>query len=382
MKRFFAFVLSLVMALNLVGCAGISALIRNTKPFEYEELGIPSAENYEKGSPALYIYDMEIYNGKLYIGDGDYSENTGPVKVMAYDLAAESWSVSGTLPDEAVTRFAYLGGQLVIPGTDPMDDWSYGNYYVLNDGTWETVRNIPNGIHNFDMTEFDGMIFAAVGVDAGKYPVACSKDGGKTFELLTLRKDGNPIDTSDVQLNRCHNFITLGDTLYVTYRTYIDGGRDVVFELYEYNPVKHCFDFTTSLLGKIFVRDFSTPDFILDSEVFNGVAFMATGYLEYSKDMQEYFPLRFPDDDIVWDVCVSEDKLYVLGALKKEDGTYRISVWQNENGEPNVFKKTLWFDYEIPAVSFAIEGKDFYFGMSNGMEPHEKNGTVLKVTIK
>ncbi|MBE6609695.1 MAG: hypothetical protein E7634_03395 [Ruminococcaceae bacterium] len=382
MKRFFSIILLLVTVLNLTACARIPSFIGNGKASEYIDLGIPASENYEKGSPALYIYDMEIYDGKLYIGDGDYSANTGPVKVMAYDIAAGSWYVSGTLPDEAVTRFAYIDGQLVIPGTDPTDGWEYGNYYVLNGGEWETVRKIPGGIHNFDMAEFDGMIFAAVGVDAGKYPVACSKDGGQTFELLTLRKDGKPIDTSNVQLNRCHNFITLGDTLYVTYRTYIDGGRDIIFELYEYNPVKHCFDFTTDLIGKIFVRDIAVADFILDSAVFKDVSYMATGYLEYSKDMKEYVPLRFPDDDTVWDVCVNEDELYVLGSYKKEDGTYRITVWDNEKGEPNTFKKTLWFEYDVPAVSFAVDGNDFYFGMSNGMEAHEKNGTVLKATVK
>lgn len=111
MKKILSFILLSVMVLNLAGCAGMPSLIRDTKSAEYTELGIPAAENYEKGSAALYIYDMEVYNGKLYIGDGDYSANTGPVKVMAYDIAAESWSVSGTLPDEAVTRFAYLGGQ-------------------------------------------------------------------------------------------------------------------------------------------------------------------------------------------------------------------------------------------------------------------------------
>ena len=233
----------------------------------------------------------------------------------------------------------------------------------------------------YDMVEFDGTIFAALGVDAGKYPVACSKDGGQTFELLTLRKEGKPIDTSNVELNRCYNFITLGDTLYVTYRTYIDGGRDIVFELYEYNPVKHCFDFTTNLIGNLFIRDDATGDFIRDSEVFNGAAFMATGYLGYSKDMKEYVTLRFPDDEIVWDVCVNEDKLYVLGSFKKEDSTHRVSVWQNEMGEPNAFKKLLWFDYDLPAVSFTADGKDFYFGMAANMEVSEKNGTVLKISI-
>ena len=97
--------------------------------------------------------------------------------------------------------------------------------------------------------------------------------------------------------------------------------------------------------------------------------------------MLNYTTLQFPNDETVWDVCVNDDKLYVLCSLKNEDGGYTISVWQNTSGEMNGFKKLLWFDYDLPAVSFTADGKDFYFGMSANLEPHEKNGTVLKVTV-
>ena len=382
MKRILSFILLLITVLNLSGCGSFQLIKKPLEKSEYTELGIPSAENYEKGSAALYIYDMKIHNGKLYIGDGDYGENTGPVKVMAYDLATESWAVSGTLPDEAVTRFVVLGDKLVIPGTDPMDGWEYGNYYVLNDGEWETVRTIPNGIHNFDMTEFDGKIFAALGVDDGLYPVACSNDGGKSFKLLTMRKDGTPIDTSGLESNRCYDLFVKDGGLYVTYMSYYKDSSTPIFELYEYNGGKECFDFVKSLAGSIGVRSDTKVEIIRDHIIFKGAAYAATGYLSYTEDMLNYTTLQFPNGETVWDVCVNEDKLYVLCSLQNEDGSYTISVWQNDSGEMMDVKKRLWFDYDLPAVSFTVDGKDFYFGMSANLEPHEKNGTVLKVTVE
>ena len=130
---------------------------------------------------------------------------------MVYDPNINEWSISGTLPDEAVKRFLILDDKLVAPGTDPRDDWNYGSYYVFDNDSWETVRTIPNGIHNFDMLEFDGYLFAAIDVNPGSIPLVYSNDDGKSFYTVDMRKNGKTIDTNNGAFNRCIDFFIINE---------------------------------------------------------------------------------------------------------------------------------------------------------------------------
>ncbi len=364
-------------------CGGTGCSAFKDKPaFEaqYTELGIPSKPYYSGKDLGLYISDMVIYNGKLYIGDGDYSTNTGPVNVMAYDLASGSWELSGTLPDEAVKRFVTINDELIIPGTDPRGDWSFGNYYTLKESGWETVRTIPGGIHNFDMAEHNGMLFAALGVEAGKYPVAVSKDGGGTFTSVTMEKDGIPLDTTGGEFVRCYDFFKLKNELYVIYFFSPNSGEYLIYEMYKYNAEREVFEFYSDILGKLSVDVTVGSEFINERTVFYDKMYAATGRLIISDDMLNFKAINFPSGEKVWDLCAVGDMLYVLCSGEKEDGGHTVSVWSKRAEDSDIsFRKEFWFDYDIPAVSFTTNGSDFWFGMHNNISPHEKNGTVLYV---
>ena len=359
-----------------IGCTPIT---NNNNEAQFTELGIPAAENYEKGSSALYISDMIIYNGNLFIGDGDYNKNTGPVNIMVYDPNINEWSISGTLPDEAVKRFLILDDKLVAPGTDPRDDWNYGNYYVFNNDSWETVRTIPNGIHNFDMLEFDGYLFAAIDVNPGSIPLVYSNDGGKSYYTVDMKKDGKTIDTNNGAFNRCMDFFIINDCLYVTYLFAYEDGSELRYEMYKYEQDGKYFEYLTSLLGKLPINTEIGNEFILERTVYKDKAYIATGHLVLTNDMKNYTVIKFPDNETVWDLYINDEKLYVLCSVKKDDETYNISVWENNTGKETDFKKILYFNYDIPATSFALNGNILYFGMCNNTYYHEKNGTVIMV---
>ena len=346
---------------------------------EYSDLGIPAKENYPEGSTALYIMDMHIRNGVLYIGDGDYGENTGPTSIMAYDIEGEEWFCSGTVRDEAVRSFVEVGSLLVAPGTDPMDSWEYGNYYILGANGWGEMRTIPGGIHNFDMVEHGGAYFAALGVSAGEYPLARSIDKGKSFYNVQMWKDGKMLDTSLSYTNRCYELYCINESVYATYISASESGSDLRYELYKYEEADDAFVFEQSLLGKMILRDEFGKEYVKEHCVFKDRIYAATGYLVTSANMLDFNTIRFPKDERVWDITVHEGTMYVLCSLEKENGDYEISVWQNKSGEMMDIKKMLVFDYEIPAVSFTYDGDSFYFGMSNDSDEHSKNGTVLAV---
>lgn len=76
-------------------------------------------------------WDIKVFEGKVYVGSGDYGANTGPIVIWAYDIASGKWVSTGSVRDEAVTSFKVIGGKLTIPGIDPMGTWSYGNVYQV-----------------------------------------------------------------------------------------------------------------------------------------------------------------------------------------------------------------------------------------------------------
>ncbi len=344
------------------------------------ELGIPSKDNYSPESGGLYAMDLRIYENKLYVGDGDYGSNTGPINVMAYDISADKWENSGTLPDEAVRRFVILNGKLTVPGTDPRDDWSYGNYYVLENGAWTTVRTIPDGIHNFDMVEFDGKIFAALDKEPGKIPLAASSDGGSTFETVEMLKNGELINTEGGVYNRCLDFIVLNGTLYTTYYYGNQTNNDIRFELYRYSPALGKFEFVKSLLGVTPIRSNCGKEYFKSSVTFKDKVFIASGYLIVSSDMNTFTKIAFDKNETVWDIELCDNKMYILTSYQNEDGTYTVSVWKSSDGDPDNISLEFRFTYDIPAVSFAVSKKDFFFSMYNNRSVHEKNGMILRYT--
>ena len=124
------------------------------------ELGVVSDALYGSGAKANTPWDVKCWNGKVYRASGDYDKNSG-ASILAYDVANRVWDTAYKVKDEAIHGFVEIGGKLVAPGIDATQGWEYGNYYELQaDGKWKQIRNLPNGVHCFDMIECGGKIFA------------------------------------------------------------------------------------------------------------------------------------------------------------------------------------------------------------------------------
>ena len=184
----------LCLALSLCSCCSLQPDIA------YDNLGMPLLDYYPNGQQediyARNVWDIAAYQGDIYIGSGDGNANKGPVPLMRYTPQGQ-WEEASVLPDQQIQRFRPMEDQLLIPGTDPTDDWSLGNYYtVKSDRTVSIHRVLPNGMHCNDMVEFDGRLFAALETELGNSPIVVSDDGGDTFTPLPLIKDGSVVDTS------------------------------------------------------------------------------------------------------------------------------------------------------------------------------------------
>ena len=341
---------------------------------DYVELGVPSMQSFEVDTASRCPWDMILFDNKLYVGGGDYGDDTGPVDIWAYDLTKECWENTGNVPDEEVDRFAVIDGQLIAPGIDPKDDWSLGNYYIKTDNGWETVRTIPNGIHNFDMVEYDGKLFAGIGVISGSYPVVCSEDKGKTFYQIPFERNGGEVDTSKWSVVRVYDFLFLNGDMYV----FLPNSDDHTYDAYKYIDGKFVFD--NECIKKVFRKSFSHRSMSANYYI-DGRLYLTFGILYSTDNMNDFLKIKIFEKGIVYDLCEYKGRLYALYGEANDDGTYNTSVWVKKKGETDEFIKLFEFNYDIPPVSFVCNGKDYYIGMGKIDEENSKNGMILFVDI-
>ncbi len=360
----------LAACLALAGCASTppGIISREVTP---TVLGQPQAERYAAGETGRNAWDMAVFDGKLYVGGGDYDSNLGPVDIWCYDLAAGEWQLTGSVPDEEVSRFTVIDGPLVAPGIDPRQSWQLGNYYTLTADGWEMTRSLPGGIHAYDMVKFDGRLFAALGVKEGEFPVAVSDDGGKTFQQVPLVKRGQKLQTTGSFI-RVYRLLEKDGSLYALFYN-SDGGQSTV-ELYRYENGEFAYYADWQQVKR---RGRFGNVMIAGSATVGDTLYFATGNLYAAVDMSAPASLLPVDDGYTPDLVLAEDTLCVL-ACEPQEADYRISVWTLTDGE---LAERFYFDYAVPAISLAYHEGVFYLGMGQNDKEngHTLNGTVLAV---
>lgn len=376
-RPFFRFVATLLLVTLL--CSLFIAC--NFSPYRYREIGIPHNNHFAIGSSANCAWDMIYYGEKLYIGGGDYNVNVGSMPIMTYNEVKDKWETVFTADDEEINRFLVIDGDLMVSGVDATEDWLLGNYYVLQDEGFVKYRNIPGGIHVFDMVKFGNQFFVGIGVKAGGYPVLCSGDGGTTFTPVIFEKNGFPISTQSDKQIRTHDFFIHGGELYATLYIYNENRNDLQYELYRYDDGRFYYHLT--LLGNVHRVDINRM--ILSGKAsFNGYTYLTTGYLYCTDTMERFDRITLPayKNAFFYDLLIENNVLYCLAATKNagENPDYTVTVLKNETGKPDDFSEVLSFTYDLPPLSFAKAGDTYYIGMGEKNGTHEKNGMILKLT--
>lgn len=182
------------------------------------DLGVPCID---KTWYARNIWDMILFDGQLFIGCGDSTGNAGPVDVWAYSQEA-GWRSEFVVDEEQIDKFLVLNGVLTIPGDDPLESWDYGNYYQRINGMWVKTRNIPGGVHVYDIIEWENRWIAGIGINPpSNYPIAISVDHGASWSVEVVPQGataGNfDYDCSlwiTMSAFRVYEFFTIGDNLY------------------------------------------------------------------------------------------------------------------------------------------------------------------------
>jgi hypothetical protein len=337
-----------------------------------ETMGNPGRKLYPAKSMAYArnIWDMQAFDGRIYFGMGN-SNNTGPApnarggQIWSYDPDRNQFKVEFEADEEQVDRFRILNGKLVVPGHDPTDSWEYGNWYRLEPNGWKKHRNIPGGIHCYDMIGFKGKLFAALGTKPHSEFVVMSEDGGKTW------KGGGILGM------RAYSLFTVADNLYVSlYRgvAAYDGKRFHENIDYEWFP---------GYSGKKRIRLIVRPVHFKGATIYIG-AHLATDHqwspfgLYAAKDPSHVKKIDLPGNH--WDLLVKDGVLYVLSALEADDAKDKVTVRVTATSDLSTWQPLFQYEFPTFARSFEYLDGSFYFGLGcEADDQRPETGRIFRV---
>jgi hypothetical protein len=170
------------------------------------EIGSPNRARYPKDDAAdaraRSVWDLHTYQGRLYVGCGEWTDNRGPIDIWSYDTTASqpaAWTKEFTVDDESIDIFRDYDSKLYVPGIDAREEWDYGNLYVKSGDRWQKQRTVPNGIHVLDAARFQGKLYVSTGTDSGAALFESANEGqtwtrrgdswteGRFYEMAPLR---------------------------------------------------------------------------------------------------------------------------------------------------------------------------------------------------
>lgn len=314
------------------------------------------------------IWDMKVFDGYLYIGAGDYDKNLTVQTAYRLSLATEKWEACGNIPDEQISRFVELDGQLVLPGIDPTDNWNYGNYYVLDGDSFRTVREIPNAVHTFDIVSYEGCYFYGIGVTSGSPVVMREKDSRDYSPVPFFGKDGQPVSTAGRTAIRAYDLFALESGLYA-YAHF-----DEVHAVYRFDGA--AFQYYSDYSRKLVYGGFTYVP-IPEKVTVGDTVYFTTGLLYATEDMKNLRDITPSGIDYVADLLSVGDQLLVLANRRRSNGAYdAVLLGQADDG---TFSELFSVESRLPAMSFAYADGRFYIGVGKADANTKVASRILRV---
>ena len=173
-------------------------------------VGSPNARIYTrndwKDNFARSVWDMQLYNGRVYFGCGDSVFNRGPIVIWSFTTDGDPDKVKFICEfkacQESVEVFRVFGDKMYVPGindsrgmeTNPAIETTFepdsASVYVKSGDKWHRYNTIRYGAHIFDVAEFQGKLYA---VGSAYFPdddkdlavLFESTDGGRSWNVGT-----------------------------------------------------------------------------------------------------------------------------------------------------------------------------------------------------
>ena len=368
---------------GIVGSTIISPLVGYAQSLDrtsqLERLGNPGKTSYPNAEQtfARNVWCLKAFGDRIYIGIGNSENfgpapNAGPADIWYFDPATSRLVRDWSAPDEQVEVFRVIEGQLVVPGNDPMESWEFGNFYRLEQDGWKKYRTLPNGLHNFDMIKFGGVLYAALGTEAGAV-VAASEDDGMTWRVQPL------VPVARGFYSRAHSLFVLSGRLYASATGWM--GWQIFGLTRDGFSLIHSSNFFPGVGASrpVFVSAFTS---FREQGVYIARERQAQGHpqpvgLYVAANSEAIRTIELMPDVQPRDIAMSSKRLFVLVTRQMTAG-YDNHVF--ETSDLAEWREAFHFRTATFARAFELSGDDFYFGLgTNHNNVHPETGELLRL---
>jgi hypothetical protein len=336
----------------------------------------PISEYYEDSPTARNPWNMKLYDGILYFATGDYGANSGKTPIFAYDTVNGCWLEPFLTYDEALDSIREIGGTLVAVGNDSTESGMIGNYYELDGGSWVAHIVIPDAIHVFDVAEYDGARFFAIGTDdAEHFPVVRQGEDGNFTDIPFLKLGEDRLSGNGFEFSRVYNlFIADGELYAFFFAPHLDESKPHVYEFYRYDGEAFRFvsDFDELPIRFLGVNDgeknrFLRQNFFTYEFSVGEYAYFTSGFLYKTRDFENIEQIEIPSGGAVSDLVCHGGRYYVLSFSRNTDGGFTNTVWELK-ADDSFSEVALFKTDDAYGLSLEFDGDRFYIALGNRAE--------------
>jgi len=185
-----------LLPLLLLGLAPVQgALARRSRFLGYHPEAQAQPSDWGKS-----LHTLHLHGDQLYLGYGDYSQNTGPIAVRSYSLTTQTFStVRLTAQTEAVHQWRSIGQQVFGIMADANFSPSQGGYFSGGSASGDSASKdsglapkpwaeawVGPAIHSYDMAKHGNALYlSGAGSATTTAPASLYKstDAGATWQL-------------------------------------------------------------------------------------------------------------------------------------------------------------------------------------------------------
>ena len=348
---------------------------------------------------ARNVWDMQSYDGKIYLGHGDSASNSGSTPVFSLDPHSGQFTNEFTTTSEQVDEFFPIGGELYTLDHDPVGA-NNGNLYCTDGGNWCIKNNISGAIHEYGLVEHNGALF--VGGSSSKTSVWRRANGGQNWSgVLTSQIDSSAYKKlfgPDFEIWGARAFMLLPvkGELYAVRQGWISGNKAGTAGFFRYNQNSGQFD-QSPVTGATLSGGLSTGN---DEVRYKRLVKLDDGsvltLMAQSINDHQWNPLALMHVSAIAPGGVAA--LALPGNAKPYDILRRgnlvyVCAFDASHGQNVVFSlpasnvgraptEVLRFDAPTFARSFEEAGGDFYFGLGCDQSPTPaQTGEIWKVAV-
>lgn len=385
-----------------------------------EKLGNPSAEDGLSGR-ALNVWDLQVFNQKIYLGAGSVADNSGPIKVWAYDPSKKTFVSEYTLHEEAIEHFQVIDNALYIPAADPRGNDSNKYYRKQTDGEWKKFASPAVGLaHVRKIVQLDDKSLLVVGNGrSSQQPpaqppgAAITRDRGASFqevEVTGIPPTGNSIFIDFSWFLSAFSFdgkvyavnSILRDTGgYEGYLTVYDPDTqklelDLTIDASKFIPVSNIDEEAGKYGLEAIYHIWRTEEF-LGNLVYSVKTFsnidnnnsIQKNYLNslglYVKESMDKPPqeIKFAPQAVGEDLLVIDNELYALANQKHDEENFTVSIYKTTTpADLSSWSEVLSFESANRARSFEYLDNTFYFGLGQDYgEAIANSGDIVSYTL-